>query len=276
MHAIVTPRSVEQSQVGALLSTQARHDKLVIKFIIREHFAFVRCTIGIDITCKVGRIPSPPTLSVIGMSARTETQVRQSLPVAPIVSRRTSGKCEVRYLVVLHASLGRKTAQQTIHGQGQLLIGLGYLIIIAHAREGSSVFVGQSVGAQMGYLQCERSPQVALPHRECLSRQAIDKVDADVLQSSLATCLDGTHRLLAVVPAVEHGEHCVVKRLYAHTDSVHRSASHGIKPCRRNIIGVCLYRHLGILGQRITHDHGLQNLLQEVGRQATRCAAPHV
>lgn len=80
----------------------------------------------------------------------------------------------------------------------------------------------------MLYVEGDGLMEVALPTLVRLARQAVDKVDADVVETMPTAAVDGLNGLECVVPSVQQAEGGVVEGLDAHTDAVERqTAEHG-------------------------------------------------
>ena len=74
----------------------------------------------------------------------------------------------------------------------------------------------------MLYVESNGLAEVAFPTFVRLARQAVDKVDADVVETMPTAAVDGFNGLECVVPSVQQAEGGVVEGLDAHTDAVER------------------------------------------------------
>lgn len=128
----------------------------------------------------------------------------------------------------------------------------------------------------MLYIEGNSLLEVATPAFVRLSRQAIDEVDADVLEAMPTAAADGFDGLTGIVAAVQQAEGGVVEGLYAHAEAVEgQAAEHGYVLFGQ-VVGVCLKGNLFTGIEAIDVGQGVEYLAEIFLLELRGCATAEI
>ena len=89
-----------------------------------------------------------------------------------------------------------------------------------HTVEWGAFLDGEAVGGEMLHLEAEGGADVALPVVEGFAWEAVNQIDADILNTCLAQMADGFADLLRRMATAEKAKASVVEGLGTHGDAV--------------------------------------------------------
>lgn len=176
--------------------------------------------------------------AVIRVGGGAEAEVFPAGPVSRVMLREAAGAGEVGYFVMQVAGIGQRVDQGREKAEACFLRHWSYFAGFLEPVEGRTFLIDQVVGRQVGNIQGKGLPQVGFPSGLGLPRQAVDQVDAQVVD---AVSPAGFHRpdgLCGRMAAVEEAKVGVIETLYAHADAVEWEVAESgyILPC--HIVGI--------------------------------------
>ena len=269
---------LECRQVDASAGTQGGHDAFVVAgrraqfLLLVTSVFFFNCR---NIFLQGGDVPFPAA-RVERMGRRAAAQVGNALPVGRVVARVEAGLAEVGNLVVL-VSGGR----EGVHQGGEethaaVLVHFVHPMGLQHPIEWGAFLVGQVVGRDVLHVEGDGLSEVALPAFVRFAGQAVDEVDADVVEAVTAATLHGFDGLPGVVASVQQTEGGVVEGLDAHADAVEgQAAEHGCVLLGQ-VVGIGLKGNLFAVAEAVDIGQGIEDLKEILLLELRRRAASEV
>ena len=95
-----------------------------------------------------------------------------------------------------------------------------HLPTLDKASQGRAFLVNEVIGREVWNTERKEGADIGEPSLCCLSRQAVDEVQAEVINSLMAEIFDSGEYLLCRVTAIEEGEIVSVEALHPHTHAV--------------------------------------------------------
>ena len=174
---------------------------------------------GVDVGCDVLRVLVADAVE-IGMRGGAETEIWLVLPVAEVMTALKAQLCKIRNLVALVAMRGERLRHEVVHGLGRRVVREVEPSHLVLTPERCALFELEAVDADV--VGCERQcfVDVGLEHRERLARQAVDEVEAEVLEANSTGVADGGARLFGGVDATDAVQEGIVEGLDAEGNSV--------------------------------------------------------
>ncbi len=103
------------------------------------------------------------------------------------------------------------------------------LALFQPAVHGRPLFNGQAVEAEMIGGQVEGSAQAVLPGSQRLIREAVNQVEADVVEAGRASHRNGAIHSLKVMFPLEKGQFCLVGALHTKAEPVDADSAQGLQ-----------------------------------------------
>ena len=218
MHAVTAVTVGEGSKVQAIAGAQGGGDAVVIVGIGVEYLAFGRPFAlfdGSHVFPDVCHVPTA-TRSVVAVSSGTKADIRNIVPIATVVTRTMTWSCEVGDFVVLVACSSQAIDELVVHG------ALRFFVARLNAETGQwcPFLYHQTVGGDVLDVEGKGGVDVALPVNECLVREPVHQVDADIADASVTKPLHGKRNLCGGVSSAEETQARIVEGLCTHGDAV--------------------------------------------------------
>ena len=113
-------------------------------------------------------------------------------------------------------------------------------------------------------------PQGRLPGCQRLTRQTVDQVQIDVVESGIANLGEGLLGSLGAVDAIKKHQLGRIERLYAHRDPVDAGLSIGRQTAWFNTLRIGLERDLSVGRERDLIANRIKQLLHRIAGQEAR------
>src|ERR1039457_4000034 len=154
------------------------------------------------------------------VGTRAQSQIAVAFPVTAVVPCAESGTGIIGDLVMLESTCSQRCVGSFKHVCGQVVIRQQWVVVVIPCGKGGSLFNGQAVDREVFGHQLQCLFKIATPHLHGLSRQGMNKVYADVVETCLTGDCNGVTSLLRCVNPAQCDEHPVIKGLDSNGESV--------------------------------------------------------
>ena len=178
------------------------------------------------------------------MSRSPQPQVRCTLPIGGIVTGIPSVAGKVGNLVMFIPGSNQAVNQFVEHLQRQLFVTLLHQPSFAHAPQGRALLVNEIVGRDMRHTQGQSLSQIGSPPLDCLARQAINEVDAEVVVSGCKTTFHRLDRRTGRMAPMQEGQVGIGETLHPHAQPIDRCIFQRSDKLGGHIVGVGFVGHL--------------------------------
>ena len=247
---------LEVTAVDARRGAEGQHDVLLHPIAGRQFLPLRQLQVARQVAVEIAGV-GKADIAEIGVCPRAEACVGQHLPILQIVAALETVAGKVGYFVLMIAMLFQVVHRPQVHLCLQIVVGQRRRV--AALVQGRALLYLQAIAAQVLHLQRGGGAEGVLPLFQRLMGQAVNKVEADILNFRHPCRCHGIGDLFKRMYPPDLAEQGIVGGLDAEGDAVEACAAQRAQrfpiPCA---VGVALHGDLRVGGEAVALFHGFQ------------------
>ena len=143
-----------------------------------------------------------------------------ALPIARIEASILIGFSKVGYLVVLIACTLEAVNEHLKELQTKLLTKFLHTPEVSKPRKWRALLINQMISRNVWDIKCNNTLKIILPSRYCLPWQAINQVQANVINPDSSQTFDSLIDLLSIMTSIQEYQIIFLETLHTHTHTI--------------------------------------------------------